>query len=203
MSLVRRGGNHRFDVFSPYAITRGEWLAAFASGLGLAAAVLGTGTGWPMAGVGMVLGVVMALVSAIDWRLRLIPDALSYPITLAGLMVAAFLAPDAGWPNFTDHLFASLVAGAGFLAIRSGYKRWRGIEGLGLGDVKLAAAAGAWVGLDGLGTALLLACGGALLVVSLQSIARGAPLAGSAAVPFGTFIAPAIAVTWLAQSWPL
>ena len=131
----------------------------------------------------------------------LIPDAVSLPAILAGLAAAGWAGADAGFDKLASHALAAILAAALFMAIRAFYGWWRGIEGIGLGDVKLAAAAGAWLGLEGLGPALLIACAGALLVVGVQSAARRQAVHGQMAIPFGTFIAPAVALTWLGQLW--
>lgn len=153
--------------------------------------------------MGGVLGFAMVLVSVIDRRMQLIPDVLSLPAVAAGLAAALIVGPDAGPATFFDHAAAALVAGGGFYAIRHAYRHWRGIEGLGLGDVKLAAAAGAWVGLDWLGMTLLLACIAALAATAVRAAFWRGQIDTTTALPFGSFIAPSIVVAWLAARWPL
>jgi leader peptidase (prepilin peptidase)/N-methyltransferase len=69
---------------------------------------------------------------------------------------------------------------------------------LGFGDVKLAAAAGAWTGLDGLPITLLLASGSALLAILVHGMLRpGERATPTTRIPFGSFLAPAIIVTWV------
>ena len=172
------------------------------SGVAVALVVLSDGGGAAVAAAGGVLGFAMVLVSAIDRRLFLIPDILSLPAIAAGLAAALFVGPEAGPAVFADHAIAALAAGGGFYAIREGYRRWRGFEGLGLGDVKLAGAAGAWVGIDWLGIALLLACSGALAIGALRVALGNSRITGTTALPFGSFIAPSIVIVWLAAQWP-
>lgn len=88
------------------------------------------------------LGVWLAVIAVIDARTLRIPDGLSLPLIGAGLVAAAF------WPasELADRLIG---AGAGFLilgAVGEVYFRLRQREGLGLGDAKLFAGAGAWLG---------------------------------------------------------
>ena len=88
------------------------------------------------------LGVWLAAIAVIDARTLRIPDWLSLPLIAAGLLAAAF-GPAAG---LADRLIG---AGAGFLTlglVGEVHFRLRQREGLGLGDAKLFAAAGAWLG---------------------------------------------------------
>ncbi|MGI9410098.1 MAG: prepilin peptidase, partial [Hyphomicrobiaceae bacterium] len=69
-----------------------------------------------------------------------------------------------------------------------------------LGDVKLAAVAGAWTGLAGTSTVLLLACAAALTFVGIAALIGKRQLTRQTPLPFGAFLAPAIWLTWaLAQ----
>src|SRR3546814_16185239 len=61
----------------------------------------------------------------------------------------------------------ALLAGLGFF-----YRRWRGRDGLGLGDAKLAAAGGAWLGWAALPSILLLASLGGFLWVAMALISE-------------------------------
>jgi leader peptidase (prepilin peptidase)/N-methyltransferase len=85
--------------------------------------------------------------------------------------------------------------------VRLGYRRWRGLDGLGGGDVKLAAMLGAWLGWQGvLLTFLLGSLVGAAVGIALT--ARGS--AGRLTVlPYGVFLAPAAAVVvfWGRAAW--
>lgn len=128
----------------------------------------------------------------IDARYWLLPDALTLPLVLAGLLAAAAFAPDA--------LFArALGAALGFAVLRALawiYKRARGREGLGGGDAKLLAAAGAWVGAAALPSVVLIAALAALAAALVLRL-RGARLAAGSAVPFGPFLALATWLVWL------
>ncbi|MCB1379276.1 MAG: prepilin peptidase [Alphaproteobacteria bacterium] len=139
----------------------------------------------------------MILIIVVDLRHFIIPDGLSLPAIPLGLLtsVAAF---QGQWQDtLVDGILASMTAAAVLYGVRLFYLRWRGLEGLGLGDVKLAAAAGAWVGLDRLALACLLATVTALLAVFLYSLATRSEKPGlQTAIPFGCFIAPAILAVW-------
>jgi leader peptidase (prepilin peptidase)/N-methyltransferase len=73
-------------------------------------------------------------------------------------------------------------------------KLWRGIEGMGWGDVKYLAAIGAVVGLRGVvGILVVASILGALVGLALIASGRGS---GKTALPFGTFLALAV-ILWL------
>jgi leader peptidase (prepilin peptidase) / N-methyltransferase len=142
------------------------------------------------------LGAVIAVIVVIDYVYEIVPDQLSLSTLAAGLLVNGVvfderLAVDWEYP------LGALLGGASFWIIRAGYSALRQVEGLGLGDVKLAAACGAWVGLQGLPAVLLLAAAGGLIWIAAASWWRGVAVATTDRVPFGAFLAPALWVVWL------
>ena len=92
------------------------------------------------------------------------------------------------------------ISGGLLLAVREVYYRRRGYDGLGFGDVKLAAAGGALAGTAGFAWALL---GASLLGLVLVFLLRGRVFAGrppapeAHKLPFGAVLAPALWVAWL------
>jgi prepilin peptidase CpaA len=80
--------------------------------------------------------VVLAVATFTDLRSRRIPNWLVLPFMLAGLIVPGWLH---GW-----HGFSQSVEGFGLGALVYGILSW--IGGMGMGDVKLVAAIGAWIG---------------------------------------------------------
>ena len=91
---------------------------------------------------------------------------------------------------------AAFAAGL-FLLVRIAYRRFRGRDGLGLGDVKLAAAAGAWLSLPMLPVAIEIAAITALAAYVLRQRSRRRVLRAAGRVPFGAFLAPAIWFGWV------
>ncbi|MFX8817142.1 A24 family peptidase, partial [Acinetobacter baumannii] len=83
-------------------------------------------------------------IAVIDAKYLLIPDALNVAGLVLGLVNAMVVAQGDLSALLIAVLRAIVVAGA-FLAVRVAYARLRGRHGLGLGDVKLAAVAGAWL----------------------------------------------------------
>ncbi|HEY2538130.1 MAG TPA: prepilin peptidase, partial [Stellaceae bacterium] len=127
-----------------------------------------------------------------DARSWLLPDTLTLPLVVAGLIEALV---------FDRYELTSRALGAalGYLALRGVaylYRRLRGRDGLGQGDAKLLAAAGAWVGAAALPQVILfaaLAALGAALCARLTGVRLGA----FSALPFGPFLAFATWVVWL------
>jgi leader peptidase (prepilin peptidase)/N-methyltransferase len=87
-----------------------------------------------------------------------------------------------------------------FFAFRVAYRRLRGFEGIGLGDVKLAAVAGVWLDWADLPIAVDIAAVSALAAALCGRLA-GRELGLTGKLPFGAFFAPAIWVCWLLATW--
>ena len=97
-------------------------------------------------------------------------------------------------------LGAAFAAGA-FLALRWFYRLLRDRDGLGLGDVKLAAVAGAWLGAPATPIAIELAALAAIVAYLARQRRKGRPLRSTARLPFGAFFAPAIWIVCIFQAW--
>lgn len=126
----------------------------------------------------------MWLVTLIDLEARIIPDAITIPGTFLGL-AASFLTPVAWW----DAALGAVLGFGLFFGIAWGYKRVTGVDGMGGGDIKLAAMLGAFLGWSGLFlTVFFASLAGTLVGVALMVAGRGGR---RTALPFGTFLAPA------------
>jgi len=132
---------------------------------------------------------VLAMVDAIAFRL---PDAITLPLIAVGIGISNLM-PDRDVIGHVAGMLAGLVA---FYAIAQGYQYLRGREGLGLGDAKLAAAAGAWLGWQALPFVVLLACAVGIVWVLIAALRRGRE-ALNERIPFGVALAFAIWVIWL------
>jgi leader peptidase (prepilin peptidase) / N-methyltransferase len=170
-------------------------LVELAGGLAALAAALAF-PGPAAAGAALLLLLALVAVFLIDLDHRLILDV----VTLPGVALGLLLCPLLG----TARLDALLGAAGGWLVlegVRLGYRRWRGIDGLGGGDVKLAAMLGAWLGWQGvLLTFLLGSFVGAIIGLTMASRGRAGRLT---ALPYGVFLAPAaaVAVFWGRAAW--
>lgn len=128
----------------------------------------------------------------IDWRHTILPDALTLPLIVIGLAVAGVIEPERLW----DPLLGVVFGYAGLWAVAWAYRRLRGREGLGLGDAKLLAAAGAWVGVTGL-PSVLAGAAVAALAAAVGMMLAGRRLDRYSALPFGPFLAAATWLVWL------
>jgi leader peptidase (prepilin peptidase)/N-methyltransferase len=151
-----------------------------------------------MAVVSCALGWAMLAIAAIDARRFMIPDVLSLPAIPLGLLASGDLfVPWSGSHVAVDHAIGAALGGAIFWLVREAYYRLRGREGLGLGDVKLAAAAGAWTGWQDLPNVVLLAAVAALSLALMRAAVQRTGLAGTERLAFGAFLAPAIWIVWV------
>ena len=139
--------------------------------------------GWmPLLPVRLLFACAMIVLFAIDLHHHILPNVITVPGAVAGLAFSLVLPP--GW-------LASLIgvlAGAGVLfAIAETYYRLRGIEGLGMGDVKMLAMIGAFLGWKLMLVTLVLASlSGSIVGVAVVLSGRGGM---KFALPFGTFLA--------------
>jgi leader peptidase (prepilin peptidase) / N-methyltransferase len=120
---------------------------------------------------------------ATDLRRQILPDSLNALLGAAGL---AFHGATA-WRFATpiELLLGACVGAGALLFLRWVYLRFRGIEALGLGDVKFMVAAGLWVGVWNVAWLLAIASLGTLLTVLCLRAFAGAPRAATTRYPFG------------------
>ena len=149
--------------------------------------------------VGASLAALMLAVAISDWRRFRVPDPL---VALALLLrVVDILAAPPG-PRGEALVAAILraVAMAGFFYLfRLAYRRWRGREGMGLGDVKLAAVAGAWVDWPLLPFVIEFAALSGLALALVRALREGHGLRRDTRLPFAVGFAAAIFVGWQYQ----
>lgn len=126
-------------------------------------------------------------------RFRL-PDILTLGLLTVGL---AFALRD-GWSSARPYIFGAAVGYLSLAALAVAYRKIRGRSGLGMGDAKLLAAAGAWLGWMALPFVVLIASLACLASVMFTAIRRGKPLS-SGLIPFGPYLAAAIWIVWLLQ----
>jgi prepilin signal peptidase PulO-like enzyme (type II secretory pathway) len=93
----------------------------------------------------------LLIIVVVDLEAGIIPDAMLIILTPVALVWRWMSLANAG--TFAPWLDAALGAAIGFgalFAVREIFRRLRGVEGMGFGDVKFAALAGFYVGLAGL-----------------------------------------------------
>lgn len=119
-----------------------------------------------------------------DLDCRILPNEITLGGTVAGV-VAALVLP----PGIVASLLGVLLGGGVLWATGAAYERFRGVEGMGMGDVKMLAMIGAVLGWQlMLLTLVWSSLAGGLLGAVL--LARSAD-ARTTALPFGSFLAPA------------
>lgn len=146
-----------------------------------------------------ILCATMAAITLEDALRMRVPDPWVYGALAAGIVwsVAERLRAGEGIATAAGAvLIAVAVCGGAFWAVREGFFRLRGVDGLGLGDVKLAAAGGAWLGWEPFAAAVFVAAAGAIAFVAARMLRQGNWTAGQR-LAFGAFLAPAIWAVWL------
>lgn len=146
---------------------------------------------------GAVLGLLMLAVAVADARAYIIPDRLNLAALLLALAETAVNSFENMPENMALAALRGLVLALGFLALRDIYYRLRQRQGIGLGDVKLAAVAGAWLDWPFIPAAIEIAAVLALIVYIGSQLVLRRPLRAAAKLPFGVFFAPAIWFCWL------
>jgi leader peptidase (prepilin peptidase)/N-methyltransferase len=134
----------------------------------------------------------------IDLEFKELPDVLTLPGVLLGIAAAQLLF---GFEPGARHSLLGVLAGSGILWMLAWtWIVFRRIEGMGGGDVKLAAMFGAVLGWQlTLLTLFVASLAGSLWGVALMSRGRGGM---KSELPFGTLLAPAAMVVFLwGQAW--
>ena len=134
-----------------------------------------------------------SLLLAISWmdlRSGLVHAALALPLALGGVLASLHEAP----PQLPTALAGAALGYLGFRLVEEGFRRLRGRDGLGRGDVWVLGAAGAWVGPGGLG---LVVAGAAALALAAV-ILRDRSFAPDASLPFAPALACAAWLVWIA-----
>ena len=126
----------------------------------------------------------LIVLAFIDLDHRILPNPITLTGVVAGVVASCFLPP--GWKA---SLIGVAIGGGVLWAIGEAYFRLRGIEGMGMGDVKMLGMVGAFLGWKAVLVTLVLASfTGAfvgLVMLRLQTNAMKYQL------PFGTFLSAA------------
>lgn len=143
------------------------------------------------AGASILLAVILAALAIVDIRTGRLPDVLTLPLLALGIGVTAVLQPEQLGP----HCIAAALGYASLWLVAVLYRRHRGHDGLGLGDAKLLAAAGAWLGPLALAPLVLLASLSALATIAVMRMA-GRPVSLQSSLPFGPFLGAGFLLLW-------
>jgi leader peptidase (prepilin peptidase)/N-methyltransferase len=159
--------------------------------IGIWAALVIPGTWWLLAAT-LALGWTLLTLGIVDLVAFRLPDVLTLPLVAGGVLLSLRL-PD------HDPLAHLIGAATGFLVlylIAILYRRARAREGLGLGDAKLAAAAGAWLSWQALPSVILIACAAAFIWIGVRVALRGRAVL-SQQIAFGVPLCFAFWLIWL------
>ena len=85
----------------------------------------------------------LVVLALIDWDHQILPDVITLPGILLGM--ASSLVPGA-WVSWRESALTAAGGFLGFLLVARAYESLRGVEGLGMGDWKLAAMLGSFMG---------------------------------------------------------
>jgi leader peptidase (prepilin peptidase)/N-methyltransferase len=129
--------------------------------------------------LGLLLMTALVPITLIDLDLRLIPNAITLPASVAAVVAAAVI--DIG--VVPEQLIAGVAAGGFFLLAALLYPR-----GMGMGDVKLAGMLGLYLG-RAVAPAVFIALISGVLVGAIVIARKGAAEGRKTAVPFGPFLA--------------
>jgi len=153
------------------------------------------GVTW-QAGAALLFTWFLVAAGGIDFRTQLLPDSLTLPLLWLGLLISLV-------PVFVDSREAVIGASIGYLALWSVYwlfKLATGKEGMGFGDFKLFAAAGAWMGYAALLPVIIIAAVSGAVIGTILLRTRGQDR--SMPFAFGPFLAIAMWI-WLVAGDPI
>jgi len=149
---------------------------------------------------GSALALLMLAIALSDIRHFIVPDALSATAFALGLIFAGLFDDAPLLEAIVTCLLRAAAAALPLLALMLLYEWWRGRPGLGLGDVKLAAVAGAWLDWFTIVAVIEVAALAALAAYAVWRYVLHRPIAATTPLPFGLFLAPAIWAGWLAET---
>jgi leader peptidase (prepilin peptidase) / N-methyltransferase len=132
--------------------------------------------------VRLVFACALVVLFAIDLEHQLLPNVITLPGIVAGLVASTMLPP-----GLRDALIGTIVGGGVLWLIGEAYYRYAGQEGMGGGDVKMLAMVGAFLGWQlVLVTLVLSSVAGSLIGLLVIASRRGGM---KYALPYGTFLA--------------
>jgi leader peptidase (prepilin peptidase)/N-methyltransferase len=153
----------------------------------------------PAAVASTLLGALMIAGADVDARTLLLPDVVTYGATISGIAFAPLLSGQEPLVGLANAILRAAGAALILLALRGAYRRLRGREGLGLGDVKLGAAIGAWLSLQLTPVCFALAAAAALLSVAAHARKQAID---QMRLPFGAFLCPALWLIFFVDALP-
>jgi leader peptidase (prepilin peptidase)/N-methyltransferase len=149
----------------------------------IAVALYATATGPAALVLYEVLAAALVVVTVVDLDFQIIPDS----ITLPGIALGLVAGPLLGHIGIRDAIIGMAVGGGVIWGIGAAWSLLRGVEAMGLGDVKLLAMVGTIVGWQGAIYTLFVGSVVGSVVGSAVILSRRQRL--DTAIPFGPFLA--------------
>jgi leader peptidase (prepilin peptidase)/N-methyltransferase len=141
---------------------------------------------------GILLGWFLIALFAFDITAFVLPNFLTYSLLVSGVLIALNSGADAVLESAAGGIAGALC----LLLVKYSYRFLAKRDGLGMGDIKLFAAAGAWVGPAGLPQTLLIGSLLGLIYAAAHLRKPGRSMALEK-VPFGAGLCIAIWITWV------
>ncbi len=132
----------------------------------------------------------LLVLAGIDLRHFLLPDVVTLGLLALALLASVAELGDVSWINA---LCGAILGYAVLWSLNACYRRLRGIDGFGGGDLKMMAALGGWFGVAGVVDVLTLASVLALVFAVIVWGVSTRRVSLQTAIPFGPFLAIAAA----------
>ena len=134
-----------------------------------------------------ILSIFFIIIFFIDLKHFIIPNTLTFPLMAIGFIKS--FDPNLNtsiFPNYLNSLLGGIIGYLIIWTIIYLYKKFRNIEGMGLGDAKLLSAIGFWFGWISLPFIIFISSLLALLVVAPSLVNKSKKM--SSEIPFGPYI---------------
>ena len=134
-----------------------------------------------------ILSIFFIIIFFIDLKHFIIPNTLTFPLMVIGFIKS--FDPNLNttiFPNYLNSLLGGIIGYLIIWTIIYLYKKFRNIEGMGLGDAKLLSAIGFWFGWISLPFIIFISSLVALLVVAPSLVNKSKKM--SSEIPFGPYI---------------
>jgi leader peptidase (prepilin peptidase) / N-methyltransferase len=137
-------------------------------------------------------------IALIDMATMIIPDVIVLPLIWAGLLLSAY---GFGFASVKDSVIGAAGSYLALRAVTEIYQFFTGVDGIGRGDMKLIAVAGAWLGWQGLFQVALVSsvCASVfgLSMMARGRLKKGEPFAFGPFLCLGTAVAlPCKSLIW-------
>ena len=127
-------------------------------------------------------------ISWIDIKTFRLPDSINYSLLSLGLLQAYLMDQ-----KILLHIMGAVLGYGAFVSIEIAFKAIRNKNGLGRGDAKLLAVAGAWCGVYALPIIVAIASLSAILTILILQKNH------QARIPFGTFLSFGMFGVWIVK----